>query len=107
MILREHRSVARTFTAKLCPDVSGLSCAMVVNTGWRLAGGWAMFIAEWLLRPKFVFGWAKILAEKSLLPRSRRAAIRAHRHVTLRAPQWAQSDSLQSGCHKILQKESR
>ena len=50
VILGEHRSVARTFTVKLCPDVSGLSCAMVVNTGWRFAGGCAIFYAERRLR---------------------------------------------------------
>ena len=60
VILREHRFAARTFTVKLCPDVSGLSCDIVVNTGWRFAGVSAIFFAERPRRPKFVSGWATI-----------------------------------------------
>ncbi len=68
VILGEHRSVARTFTVKLCPDVSGLSCAMVVNTGWRFAGGCAIFYAERQLRLKLHPAGLGSQAEKSFAP---------------------------------------
>ncbi len=70
VILGEHRSVARTFTVKLCPDVSGLSCAMVVNTGWRFAGGCAIFYAERRLRLSLYPAGQGSQAEKSFCPGS-------------------------------------
>ena len=51
---RDIRSQVRTFTVKLCPEVSGRSWAILVNTGCRFAGGCAIFAACSPVRPTFV-----------------------------------------------------